>query len=140
MTGDLKATPAAGTVLVPTSFGELIDKITILEIKSVRIRDPQKALNVRNELDLLTAASVIVPNSGKELGPLKDELRRTNETLWDIEDRIRDCERARNFGPEFIELARSVYKMNDRRAAIKRQINELAGSVIVEEKSYRSDS
>ena len=126
-----------GVALVPIAFGELIDKITILEIKSERIRDPKKAANIRNELDLLTQARARIQIAEDLTGPLKLELKRINAMLWDIEDRIRDCERDKNFGPEFIELARSVYRTNDRSAEIKRQINELAGSAIVEEKSYR---
>jgi hypothetical protein len=122
-------------LMVPVSFGELIDKITILEIKAEKIQIPEKAANIHNELNLLTAVALATPAS-KELSALKRELRQINETLWDIEDRIRDCERDKTFGPSFIELARSVYRTNDRRAQIKRQINELVGSTIVEEKSY----
>jgi hypothetical protein len=123
-------------LMVPVSFGELIDKITILEIKASKVREPAKAANIRNELNLLTAIPLVVQSSS-ELGALKQQLRQINETLWEIEDRIRDCERNKDFGPTFIELARSVYRTNGRRAQIKRQINEFAGSTIVEEKSYR---
>ena len=123
--------------LVPISFGELIDKITILEIKAERISDPQKVENIRRELDLLKAARVRCVVADTEIAPLHAELRRINAALWDIEDRLRSCERDRAFGTEFVELARSVYRTNDRRAALKRMISELAGSTIVEEKSYR---
>jgi predicted nucleic acid-binding Zn-ribbon protein len=87
-------------------------------------------------LALLASARSRLPLAEAEIEKLKAELKGVNEALWEIEDRIRDCERAQDFGPEFIELARSVYRTNDRRAAIKRQINELAGSAIIEEKSY----
>ena len=125
-----------GTALVPVSFGELVDKITILEIKSERIGDASKLANVRVELELLATAlarfCVLPPRAGE----LKAELRRINEALWEIEDQIRDCERNNDFGAKFIGLARRVYMTNDRRSAVKRQLSELAGSAIVEEKSY----
>jgi hypothetical protein len=116
--------------------GELIDKITILEIKAERIGDPEKVRNVRTELETLRAARdrTILPSD--ELRLLTAELRTVNEALWDIEDEIRGCERAGDFGPRFVELARSVYQKNDQRAAIKRNINVLLGSEIIEEKSY----
>jgi tetratricopeptide (TPR) repeat protein len=123
-------------VLIPVSFGELIDKITILKIKAQRIADAAKLANVRNELERLAAVRARLSAAGRDVDEFEAELMRTNETLWDVEDRIRDCEREKNFGPEFIELARSVYRTNDRRADIKRQLNTLAGSSIVEEKSY----
>jgi hypothetical protein len=116
--------------------GELIDKITILEIKAVRIADPGKLANVRTELDLLAATRDRALSPSAELARLTVDLRRINEALWDIEDEIRGCERARDFGPRFVELARAVYRRNDDRAAVKRQINELFASTIVEEKSY----
>jgi hypothetical protein len=125
-----------GMALVPISFGELIDKITILRIKAQRIEDPTKAANIRNELQLLTAARAGFSTPGSDIDKLEAELMRTNEALWEIEDRIRDCEREQDFGPQFIALARSVYRTNDHRADLKRQLNELAGSLIVEEKSY----
>jgi tetratricopeptide (TPR) repeat protein len=136
-----QAEPAiSGAALVPISLGELVDKMTILEIKAQRIQDPAKVANVRTELALLAAARVRFSTPDQAVGHLRADLMRTNEMLWNIEDRIRDCERDKNFGPEFIELARSVYLTNDRRAVIKRQINDLAGSSIVEEKSYRQYS
>jgi len=125
-----------GTALVPVSFGELVDKITILEIKSERIDDASKLVNVRVELELLATALARFCILSPRAGELKAELRRINEALWEIEDQIRDCERNNDFGAKFVELARGVYLTNDRRSAVKRQLNELAGSVIVEEKSY----
>ena len=127
---------ARGVSLAPISFGELIDKITILKIKAQRIHDPAKASNIRSELQLLTEARAHFSTGGTEIDQLEAKLERTNEELWDIENHIRDCERQRDFGPRFVELARSVYRTNDRRAELKRQINEIAGSSIVEEKSY----
>ena len=125
-----------GAILAPVAIGELIDKITILEIKAQRIRDPTKAANVRNELQLLTDARARFAIAGSNIDRLAAELRRINENLWEIEDQIRDCERENNFGPRFVELARSIYRTNDCRAELKRQLNELAGSSIIEEKSY----
>jgi hypothetical protein len=116
--------------------GELIDKITILEIKAARIADPGKLANVRTELDLLAGTRDRALSPSAELARLTDDLRRINEALWDIEDEIRGCERAHDFGPRFVALARAVYRRNDDRAAVKRQINELFASTIVEEKSY----
>jgi hypothetical protein len=104
------------------------------------MRDPAKVANVRRELALLVAACARFAVTDQSVGTLRADLKQTNETLWEIEDRIRDCERDKNFGPEFVELARSVYRTNDHRAAVKRQINDLAGSSIVEEKSYRQYS
>jgi Family of unknown function (DUF6165) len=125
-----------GTALVPVSFGELVDKITILEIKSERIDDPSKLVNIRVELELLATALVRFCVLPPRAGELRAELRRINEALWEIEDQIRICERKNDFGAKFIRLARRVYMTNDRRSAVKRQLNQLAGSVIVEKKSY----
>lgn len=126
-----------GTVLqVELSPGELIDKITILEIKAERIADPGKLANVHRELRSLTATREKALDSSSELDEFTAELRRINERLWEIEDDIRDCERNSDFGERFIELARAVYRTNDRRAAAKRSINELLGSELVEEKDY----
>ena len=121
---------------VPISFGELIDKITILEIKAERIRDPAKLANVRTELDLLGATWGRHPSSQVDIAGERARLKAVNEALWDIEDRIRLKEKARAFDAEFIELARSVYIRNDERAAVKREINLKLGSALVEEKSY----
>ena len=126
-----------GTVLqVEVSAGELVDKITILEIKAERIADPDKLANVHRELRSLTATRREALPSSEELDELTAELRRINEQLWEIEDNIRDCERKSDFGERFVELARAVYRTNDRRAAAKRSINELLGSELVEEKDY----
>jgi len=124
-------------ILAPVSAGELIDKITILRVKALRIADPAKEANVRAELALLeeTAARELRPSP--ELEDLIAQLTEINAALWDIEDGKRDCERRQDFGPKFVELARRVYIDNDRRAAVKRRINLLAGSDIVEEKSYK---
>jgi post-segregation antitoxin (ccd killing protein) len=126
------------TITVEIAPGELIDKITILEIKLARITDAAKLANVRTELDTLTRARDAAIVSTPELTADAAALKRANETLWDAEDRIRDCERAKDFGPRFVELARSVYITNDERARIKRRINERLGSRLVEEKSYAS--
>jgi hypothetical protein len=132
------AIPArARPVSIEIAPGELIDKITILEIKAERITDPDKLKNVRTELASLAAARDRALPDSEELTRLTAELKAVNEALWQIEDDIRECERQRDFGPRFIELARSVYRNNDRRAALKRQMNELLGSALVEEKSYR---
>lgn len=121
---------------VPVSPGELLDKISILEIKSERIADADKRANVHRELDLLTGLWHAAGLETSEVTKLRADLRALNESLWDIEDAIRDCERRADFGERFVELARSVYRTNDRRAAVKRAINEALGSGIVEEKSY----
>ncbi len=126
----------AKPILVQTAPGELIDKITILQIKSARIRDAAKLRNVRHELEVLTATRDAALPPSPALTELTAQLAQVNEALWDIEDSIRDCEREQDFGPSFIELARSVYRSNDERASLKRQINELLGSALVEEKSY----
>lgn len=122
---------------VPISPGELLDKITILEIKKEQIQDEDKVKNVLTELMLLNE---IWENSesptNKNLVLLKEELKNNNQNLWDIEDKIRIKESNKEFDQDFIELARSVYIQNDKRAATKRKINEQLGSTIIEEKSY----
>lgn len=123
-------------ILIEVGPGELIDKITILHIKSERMDDEDKLRNVRHELAVLEAARREHLPALPALRTLEAELKAVNEALWVIEDDIRDCEARRDFGPAFIELARSVYKQNDRRAALKKEINLLTGSSIVEEKSY----
>lgn len=125
----------ANPITVEIAPGELIDKLTILRIKAARIDDPAKVANVVVERDLLAARWHALPGT-EALSDLVAELTAINDALWQIEDDIRDCERAADFGPRFIELARSVYKTNDRRAAVKRAINEALGSTIIEEKSY----
>jgi tetratricopeptide (TPR) repeat protein len=126
-------------VQAPVAPGELIDKITILEIKSQRIADQEKLANVRAELTALADARDRAIFDGGKLAPLVAELKSINESLWQIEDDIRHCEREGHFGPRFIELARSVYENNDRRALVKRRINERLGAEIIEEKSYIAD-
>ena len=124
------------TITVEIAPGELIDKITILDIKLARIKDAAKLANVRAEWETLTRARDAALPPSAELDAETAALRRANETLWDVEDDIRDCERRRDFGPRFVELARAVYVTNDERARIKRRINEILGSRLVEEKSY----
>jgi len=123
-------------ILVEIAPGELIDRITILEIKAERIADPDKLGNIRRELAVLVSARDGAVASSDAIAKLTADLKSVNEALWTIEDDIRACERAGDFGPRFVELARSVYKSNDCRAALKRAINERLGSRIVEEKSY----
>lgn len=119
---------------VPISWGELVDKITILEIKAERMDDPKKLANVTRELWLLNRK--LSPVATQVLR-LKLRLKEVNTKLWDIEDEIRDCERAKDFGARFVELARAVYVTNDQRADVKREINFALSSELVEEKSYR---
>lgn len=123
-------------ILIEVSPGELVDKLTILEIKLKNITDPAKLSNIRREYDLLETVSRANIAETAELAALTADLKRTNEQIWNLEDDIREHERAENFGASFVALARSVYRTNDRRAALKRQINDLLGSAIVEEKSY----
>jgi hypothetical protein len=123
-------------IQTPIAPGELIDKITILEIKSERISDPAKLENVRRELALLNQVWESSPEHATDVSDARSRLKAVNEALWEIEDDIRERESRGDFGPRFIELARSVYLTNDRRAAIKREINERLGSQIMEEKSY----
>jgi hypothetical protein len=123
-------------VETPIAIGELIDKITILEIKAERFTDAAKIKNVRTELDLLrTRCEQVIPASAT-FDSLALQLKVVNERLWELEDAIRDCERQTDFGPDFIALARSIYRTNDERAAVKRQINIEFGSDLIEEKSY----
>ena len=121
---------------VPISPGELIDKLAILEIKVERIADPQSRANVVRELDALTRVRDRTVRATPALRRLAGDLKTVNAELWQIEDDLRDCERRGDFGPSFIALARAVYRTNDRRAALKREINLLLGSALVEEKSY----
>jgi len=122
---------------VPVSPGEVLDKITILEIKSERISDTGKLANVKRELELLQASWRRSVNEDETVRRIHDELKTINEALWEIEDDIRDKERAREFDQVFIELARSVYVTNDKRANAKKELNLYLGSEIVEEKSYQ---
>jgi hypothetical protein len=121
---------------VDVSAGEFLDKMTILEIKSERIKDEEKLRNVHKELDLLRKTWVESPLSRSDVSTQVEDLKRVNESLWDIEDLVRLKEAAHTFDDEFIQLARSVYQANDKRAAIKRELNRLLGSELMEEKSY----
>jgi hypothetical protein len=120
----------------PISVGELIDKITILEIKSKHLKGSSQAGNVENELGLLRQIMQRAGLDAAKLQPLTEELRAVNAALWTIEDEIRACDAAGDFGPRFTELARSVYRTNDRRSQIKRLINISCSSEIIEEKHY----
>ncbi|CAO3363850.1 tetratricopeptide repeat protein [Azospirillum palustre] len=130
--------PSDMPILAPVSWGELLDKITILDIKAERIADADKLANVRREREALVAVAAQADTARPEVVALIDGLRAVNTTLWEVEDEIRDCERAKDFGPRFVELARQVYHTNDRRAALKRDLNRLLGSELVEEKSYQA--
>ena len=121
---------------IPISPGELLDKITILEIKSEQIQDKDKLENVQNELALLSKIWQETIEDDKTIQHLKNELKSNNQNLWEIEDKIRIKESHKEFDQEFIDLARSVYFENDKRAATKKEVNNLLGSRIVEEKSY----
>ena len=123
-------------ILIPASAGELIDKITILEIKLKNIVDPVKNRNVSIELEALSKCFEENIIQSNEIEELKTNLKQVNGALWNIEDDIRQCEQAGEFGEQFVELARSVYRQNDKRAALKKEINILLGSSIIEEKSY----
>ena len=123
-------------ILTPISPGELLDKLTILAIKLDKIKDPEKLANVKVEHAALFAVADKHFPKTEEITVLNHRLLNVNRELWDIEDAIRDCERAGDFGDEFIRLARAVYVTNDKRAEYKKQINLVLGSHIVEEKSY----
>jgi Family of unknown function (DUF6165) len=124
-------------ISAPVSYGELIDKVTILEIKSERMTDAAKLANVRDELQLLNGLWAEDAASAADISAERAELKRINEALWEIEDEIRLKERDQAFDDRFIELARAVYHTNDKRAAVKRAINLKLGSRLVEEKSYQ---
>ena len=124
-------------ILIPISPGELLDKITILQIKAERIVDPAKVANVKTELDMLSKVWSEAVEVDAEITALTAELKSVNEALWEIEDDIRDEERGRRFGERFIELARAVYVTNDERAHAKKKVNLHLNSTIVEEKSYQ---
>jgi len=126
------------TLATPSSLGHAADRITILAIKCERMRDPAKLANVRKELAEISEVFFAAVARTPEFDALFERLKTVNEQLWEIEDAIRLCEARGDFGPEFIRLARSVYQTNDLRAAIKREINTLLGSDLVEEKSYPS--
>jgi len=124
-------------IQIPISPGELLDKITILQIKAERISDPVKVANVKTELDMLSKVWSETVEADAEITALTAELKSINEALWEIEDDIRDEERNRRFGERFIELARAVYVTNDDRANAKKKVNLHLNSTIVEEKSYQ---
>lgn len=124
------------TVSIPVGVGELIDKLTILIIKKKKITDPAKLYNIETEYEALNRIYDPIRTLGPSLHNLMAELQVVNETIWDIEDSIRKREMDKDFGYSFIELARGVYHNNDERSRIKREINDLMGSEIVEEKSY----
>ena len=125
------------SIKIDVSFGELLDKITILEIKFARIKDEKKIINIERELTTLTdtwlGAGVDITSVSSE----REDLKQINETLWEIEDAIRRLEAENSFEDEFIALARRVYQTNDKRSEVKRQVNEKLGSTLVEEKSYQ---
>lgn len=124
------------SIEIEVSFGELLDKITILQIKMERITDPVKLGNIGKELETLLARWNKCPSSKTDIKQEMGELRSTNEKLWDIEDAIRDKEAKREFDEKFIELARAVYMTNDKRAVLKHRLNEKLRSALREEKSY----
>lgn len=129
-------------VEIEVSPGQLIDQLTILQIKMERIKDEQKLKNIRHEYTIHMSCfeniqqSVVHDKFRTRLNELCRELKKINETIWDIEDGVRDCERNQTFDDRFINLARGIYKNNDERARLKRQVNEIFKSDIVEEKSY----
>ena len=125
-------------VSTPMSVGELLDKVTILEIKADKIKDKDKLKNINHELQLLTKTWQETGLISGKTDELKQALKTVNLRLWKIEDDIRIYEKNKNFGDEFVQLARSVYYENDDRAALKKQINEATGSELTEEKSYES--
>ena len=122
-------------IRIPVAVGELFDKITILRIKAARLSDAGQLENVRRELAELEAVAAAVPGS-VELDALVGQLQAVNDGLWDVEDGKRAHEREGRFDADFIALARRVYRENDQRAALKREINRLTGSTLVEEKSH----
>lgn len=126
----------SGEIVVPVSVGELIDKLTILDIKLTHVRDAGQQANIAHERDLLAELATPILAAEAELEGLLGQLREVNATLWDVEDRLREHERDGVFDDEFVALARQVYHRNDERARLKKAINALTGSAIVEEKLY----
>jgi hypothetical protein len=123
-------------IFIEVGAGELLDKITILVIKTERISDPVKLANITREMEALASARRHLVGQYPGVEELEAELKAVNEALWTIEDDIKECESRKDFGPRFIELARSVYVQNDKRAEIKKKINIMCEARIVEEKSY----
>jgi Family of unknown function (DUF6165) len=126
----------AQSVEIPVAIGELIDRITILQIKVERFTDAAKTKNAQAELSLLCERRDQAMPQSPTLDALTVQLRAINQRLWDLEDSIRDCERRADFGPDFVAVARGIYRTNDERAAVKRQISVGFGSDLIEEKSY----
>ena len=127
------------TILTPVSIGELIDKITILEIKAERIDDAGKLANVRTELEGLQPLLASQVQRAPQLHELKQQLKANNLRMWEIQDALRECEAAQTFDDAFIQLARGVYQTNGQRVTVKNHINQLAGSTLVEEKQYQGE-
>lgn len=123
--------------MAPVSIGELADKITILEIKSERISDPQKQHNIHTELDGLTPLWDTLAGAHAAITPLKIKLKQVNERMWDVQDSLRACEAAQTFDAAFVQLARDVSRHNGERVGLKNDINRLAGSQFIEEKQYK---
>ncbi len=124
---------------IEVSNGEIVDKYTILEIKKTEIKDEKKLVNIQHEYDVLTPIIKLIYNEVSDESKLKElhnNLLSINKKLWKIEDDIRECERKKDFGQTFVDLARAVYFTNDDRSAVKKDINTLTGSDLVEEKSY----
>lgn len=128
--------PLTMNITVEVSLGEFLDKLTILQIKSERVKDPAKLVNIRKEVDLLERTWLASAFAAADIGEPMARLKTVNEKLWEIEDTIRLKERDGAFDQEFIELARSVYLCNDERARLKRELNLKLGSELIEEKSY----
>ena len=124
-------------ISTPVSYGEILDKITILEIKAVNIKDSKKQKNVKHELAILQDTWDKHVAAADEINTLKQQLKKVNQDLWNIEDNIRIKESKKEFDDEFIQIARSVYFENDTRAAVKKEVNLLLGSELIEEKSYQ---
>ena len=124
------------SVEIAVSYGELFDKISILEIKQSRVVNADQRINIENELNVLNRVRATIVPSNFKIDDLIEGLTDVNERLWDVEDKLRDCERRQDFSATFIELARSVYRLNDRRAELKRELNSRLGSELVEEKIY----
>ena len=130
---------AMHTILTPVSIGELVDKITILELKAERIDDEAKRSNVRAELDGLQPLWEAQQSRQPVLGGLKTRLHAINARMWEIQDALRECEAAQRFDDRFIQLARGVYATNGERVQVKNEINRVAGSALVEEKQYQGE-
>ena len=125
------------TIKIPVSYGELIDKLTILDIKKIKISDQQKLVNVKKEFDLLEeSVSELKKDNINDYNKFYSELKKINLNLWEIEDQIRVCEKNKSFDKEFIEFARSIYKLNDKRFDIKNEINSRYNSPLAEQKDY----